>query len=131
MGPQRTPPADEVLEPVRDVRTGAETATLIADRAAELFALQGYAATSIREIAEAANVTKPTLYYHFGSKAGLIRHIVEGTLVSYDERLKSLVDRTDAEQALVDLAHEQLAFADARPAIVSLLVRLEVQPPPD
>ncbi len=43
----------------------------IARAAARLFAQRGYDATSVREIVEAAGVTKPTLYYHFGSKQAL------------------------------------------------------------
>ena len=45
--------------------------------AMELFATRGYAATSIREIVEAAGVTKPALYYHFHSKEGLYLALVE------------------------------------------------------
>ena len=44
--------------------------------AAGLFADRGYAATSVREICEAAGVTKPTLYYYFGSKGGLARALL-------------------------------------------------------
>lgn len=36
-----------------------------------VFARKGYAATTVREIVEAAGVTKPALYYHFGSKEGI------------------------------------------------------------
>ena len=36
-----------------------------------LFASKGYAATTVREIVERAGVTKPVLYYYFGSKAGI------------------------------------------------------------
>jgi TetR/AcrR family transcriptional regulator len=36
-----------------------------------LFARKGYAATTVREIVEAAGVTKPALYYYFGSKEGI------------------------------------------------------------
>ena len=39
--------------------------------ATELFARKGYAATTVREIVEAAGVTKPVLYYYFGNKEGL------------------------------------------------------------
>ncbi|MEM6996570.1 MAG: TetR/AcrR family transcriptional regulator [Myxococcota bacterium] len=41
------------------------------------FASQGYSETSTREIVEAAGCTKPALYYHFESKAGLFRSAVE------------------------------------------------------
>jgi TetR/AcrR family transcriptional regulator len=36
-----------------------------------LFARKGYSATTVREIVAAAGVTKPVLYYHFGSKEGI------------------------------------------------------------
>ena len=39
--------------------------------ATELFATKGFTKTAVREIAEAAGVAKPTLYYYFGSKHGL------------------------------------------------------------
>jgi len=39
--------------------------------ATELFASKGYAAASVREIVERAGVTKPVLYYYFGSKEGI------------------------------------------------------------
>ncbi len=42
------------------------------------FSTRGYAATSIREIVEAAGVTKPALYYHFESKEGIYRAILDG-----------------------------------------------------
>lgn len=44
----------------------------ILDAAEELFGTKGYAATSVREIVDAAGVKAPALYYHFGSKDGLL-----------------------------------------------------------
>src|SRR5262249_34847278 len=43
----------------------------VRDAALELFARQGYAATSVREIAAAAGVSPALLFHHFGSKQGL------------------------------------------------------------
>ncbi len=48
----------------------------ILSQATKLFANQGFAQTSVREIVESAGVTKPTLYYYFGSKAGLFEALV-------------------------------------------------------
>jgi TetR/AcrR family transcriptional regulator len=48
--------------------------------ALELFSERGYDATSVREICEAAGITKPTLYHFYGSKEGVYRAIVEGAL---------------------------------------------------
>jgi AcrR family transcriptional regulator len=41
------------------------------DTALEVFATQGFHATSMNDIAETAGVTKPVLYQHFASKRGL------------------------------------------------------------
>jgi TetR/AcrR family transcriptional regulator len=41
------------------------------DAALQLFSTKGYAATSVRELVEAAGVTKPVLYYYFKNKEGL------------------------------------------------------------
>ena len=41
------------------------------DTALEVFATQGFHATSMNDVAEAAGVTKPVLYQHFASKRGL------------------------------------------------------------
>jgi AcrR family transcriptional regulator len=41
-----------------------------------VFDRKGYAAASVREIVEMAGVTKPALYYHFGSKEGLLTAVL-------------------------------------------------------
>ena len=41
------------------------------------FAEGGYSGTSVGDIIQATGYTKPTLYYHFGSKEGLFRAILE------------------------------------------------------
>jgi len=48
----------------------------IIDTALELFAKKGYDAVSTLEIATAAGITKPTMYYYFGSKEGLLTEIL-------------------------------------------------------
>ncbi|WP_412539487.1 helix-turn-helix domain-containing protein [Longispora sp. K20-0274] len=55
-------------------RTG-ETTTGLLDAAAGLFGRDGYAATSIDEIARVAGVTKGAVYHHFEGKAGLFRAV--------------------------------------------------------
>lgn len=40
------------------------------------FTERGYAATSVREIVATTGLTKPALYYHFGSKEGIYQAIV-------------------------------------------------------
>lgn len=65
--------------------------------AIELFTVRGYAATSVREIVEAAQLTKPALYYHFGSKEGIYLEI----LADLRRRLGELLARLLLEQGSV------------------------------
>jgi len=45
--------------------------------ALQLFAQKGFESTSVREIASAAEVTKPTIYYYFKSKEGLYLELLD------------------------------------------------------
>jgi TetR/AcrR family transcriptional regulator len=47
-------------------------------RAAELFARQGYTATTMNQVAAACGVTKPTLYHYMRDKQDLLLHIAAG-----------------------------------------------------
>ena len=71
------------------------TPQAIMEAAVRLFSERGYNGVSVREITEAAGITKPTLYYHFGSKEGLCRAIVESVIReknAIEERCLALVD---------------------------------------
>jgi AcrR family transcriptional regulator len=57
--------------------------------ALDLFAVRGYDATSVREICEAAAITKPTLYHFFGSKDGVLRALV----VTGFDQFRGIVNR--------------------------------------
>ena len=49
----------------------------ILSEALHLFYVRGYDAVGVQEIVDAAGVTKPTLYYYFGSKKGLLESLFE------------------------------------------------------
>jgi AcrR family transcriptional regulator len=70
----------------------AEIPARIARAAAHLFATEGYDATSVRHIVEAASVTKPTLYYYFESKEGLARALLTTPIRRLTTSLDSFVD---------------------------------------
>jgi TetR/AcrR family transcriptional regulator len=81
--------------------------------ALDLFSHKGYDATSVREICEAARITKPTLYHFYKSKDGLYRALVEGTLQEFRRRLVAELDVPGtAEERLKRVA--RLYFAQAR-----------------
>ena len=57
------------------------------ESALELFSSRGYAATSVREIVERAGVSKPVLYYHYGSKEGIFLEIMRWLEITLAETL--------------------------------------------
>jgi AcrR family transcriptional regulator len=63
------------------------TRTRIQQVALELFTLNGYEATSLREIAERLGVTKAALYYHFKTKDEIIDSVVQDRLTQIGELL--------------------------------------------
>lgn len=79
--------------------------------ALRLFAQKGYTATSVSEIVMAAGVTKPTLYYYYGSKEQLARKLVVEPLEALQAELQSLTAsaRTPLEREIAWLA-AQLEF---------------------
>ena len=58
--------------------------------ATDLFAKKGFDATSVREIVEAAGVSKPTLYYYFESKEGLAAALVVDITGEFREALSQM-----------------------------------------
>jgi AcrR family transcriptional regulator len=65
--------------------------TRILQTALNLFASKGYDGTSVREICEASGITKPTLYYFFGSKDGVFRALVENALADFERDVSEAV----------------------------------------
>lgn len=66
-------------------RSGPDTRQQILQAALRRFAHSGYAGASVQHIVDEAKVTKPMLYYHFGSKEGLYSALIEWAA---DERLR-------------------------------------------
>ncbi len=60
----------------------------IASAALELFAAQGYAGTSVREIAEMMGLTKAGVSYHFPAKEDLLHYLVDPVLDAVDELIE-------------------------------------------
>ena len=77
----RATPTEAVAHPSSSER--------ILSTALELFAVRGYDATSVREICEAAGITKPTLYHFYKSKDGVLRALV----VTAFDQFRGIVNR--------------------------------------
>lgn len=77
---------------------------LLLDAARELFARRDYRSTTTREIAQAAGVTEPLLFRHFGSKAALFREALvlpfTGFVEEFGRTWQSIVPEQTSEQEL-------------------------------
>lgn len=106
----------------------------------EVFARQGYAATSLDDIAVATPVSRQTVYNHFGDKATLFLAVVDERITANLEALRGATlgfpDRVagvdDAAQYLVDLARRITAvYASPDTASLRLLVQTEAPRHPE
>ncbi|HLZ62213.1 MAG TPA: TetR family transcriptional regulator [Ktedonosporobacter sp.] len=72
---------------------------LMLDAAQRLFAQEGFAATSLRDVTKGAGVNLAAVNYYFGSKAALIRAVIQRILIQLNlERRLNLVSLTAPEQ---------------------------------
>jgi len=105
------------------VRAGSERREEILAIAAELFAERGFAATTVREIADSAGILSGSLYHHFDSKESmveeLLRTFLEDITHAYRVEAASGDDPVQVLRTLVRLAFESIG---ARWATVSVMV---------
>jgi AcrR family transcriptional regulator len=127
----------------------AETRQKVIEAATRLFAEQGYAPTSIAQIAAAAGVSAPTVFAGFRTKVNLFTRVLEVAIVGDDEPVP-LADRApmrsvhdaptfdEAVERLADAVAEvaqragpimvlAYAAADADPQIADLVTRMDAQ----
>lgn len=57
-----------------------------------LFSEEGYDNVGIQKIVNNCNITKPTLYYYFGSKEGLLEELIKNHLSDFFLNLESKID---------------------------------------
>lgn len=79
-------------------------ATILAE-ARTIFARQGYAETSLREIAEAVGIKTPSLYAHFPSKEALYAEVYAGVSVDHTAFFDELLRNSSELEPLARLHH--------------------------
>jgi AcrR family transcriptional regulator len=80
--------------------------------ASDLFAERGYAATTVRDIADAAGILSGSLYHHFDSKESMVDAIlsrfIQQTLAAYDEVITEGRGPRETFQRLVEVSLESM-----------------------
>jgi TetR/AcrR family transcriptional regulator len=101
----------------------------ILKKALGLFARKGYAGCSIREICQAAGITKPVLYYHFRSKEHLYQELM---LEIFNQTQKNLLRLSKFSGSLRDrlilYVSSELRNCRKDPENVRLLFRMMFSP---
>jgi len=80
-------------------RLQSGTRTRIQDVARELFAQRGVQRTSLQDIANQLGITKPALYYHFGSREDLVRSILQPLIDEGEEFVSTRERRRGRDRA--------------------------------
>ncbi len=97
----------------------SDTRELILKTAAAAFAAHGYHHASVGGIAAAAGVTKPTVYYHFGSKAGLFQALLDRAVDQVYELLNAELRRAaSCRERLEGLLKSVFHFARENPDLI-------------
>lgn len=114
----------------RDARRSREG---ILDAAEKLFAERGYDGTSLKEIGEAAGLSRGTPAYFFGSKQGLYAAVKERLaeyVREFAEQARSTHDsaayaetRGSAREAIANAARAYIDFLASRPTYVRFIER--------
>ena len=91
---------------LRRTAQAQETSAAIAAAARRLFVSQGWAATTVRDVAREAGVSVPTVYAAYGNKTGLTRALADAADLSADVRrmLAELEATTEPGRQLAAMA---------------------------
>lgn len=91
-----------------------ETKLTILDMAIQLFSEKGYESVTVQEVCDYSKITKPTVYYYFHSKAGLLQAIAD---IKGQEFLNTITNAAeyvhDFPLSLTKILKAEMDFAQA------------------
>jgi len=104
--------------------------------ALELFSRKGYEGTGVQKICEDAGIAKPTLYYHFGSKEGLLESVLSENFTELEQRLMSIepystqtdIYEKDIYPVVLDIISVHFEFARRRPLFYMMIISMSFSP---
>lgn len=112
-----------------------ESRRMILDTAARLFREQGYAATSVRDIAGACGIKAGSLYYHFAAKDDIVGEVLEEGVQKTFDRVREAVAALPEDAPAATLlrtavrAHLHAMFRMSDYTIANLRIFGQVPPP--
>jgi AcrR family transcriptional regulator len=112
-------------QPGRPARNDGDLREALVEAALHAFATDGFAASTLRGIARAADVTPAMAHYYFGDKAGLLAAVVEQRVQPLALRIAARVGEAgpDPVAALRAFIHAYEGLAFEHPWVPRLVVR--------
>jgi TetR/AcrR family transcriptional regulator len=89
--------------------------------AINLFDEKGFPSTTVREIVDAAGVTKPVLYYYFGSKEGIFLAIMQEALKVFLEELEKPYPAVTVRERIIAFSQRVHTLFRENVAVVRLV----------
>ncbi|RFF28457.1 MULTISPECIES: TetR/AcrR family transcriptional regulator [unclassified Wenzhouxiangella] len=105
------------------------TQARILDAAFDLFVDKGFAAVSMRELAERSGVTKSLIHHHFGTKEGLWDAVKEAAFARYYEGQKDELEGADSPdpELLKNGVTRYFRFLQENPQVVRLFTWMHLE----
>ncbi len=103
-------------------RDADATRARILDAATRLFIEHGFAAVSMRRLAEASDVTKSLIHHHFGNKEQLWEEVKETAFQTYARKQQEMLETAEQSDAelLVSSVRAYFSFLRENPGVVRL-----------
>lgn len=102
-----------------------DTKDRILDAAERLFAEQGFAATSLRQITAEAQVNLAAVNYHFKSKEALLAAVIDRTLAPINQRRLEVLDELEARTGSTGISLDDAVRAFVAPALEARTTKRE------
>jgi TetR/AcrR family transcriptional regulator len=113
--------ADERIRDAENTRNAVLTA------AERLFAEQGFAATSMRDISNASGVSHPLIHHHFGSKDDLYQAVKQRLVEGYAKRFPNAAKAVNRPLNIAAEMRRIMDYIGGSPMLLRLCARTHVE----
>jgi len=128
VAPQMREATAETPRPDRRKQKGRVSRERILEAAIQLFSERGYAGTGVHEIARRAGIEKAALYWHFGSKEGLLAAVLDRADAEIVESIYKKVSQSGTSDERLDLFVNGLRrLAAERGHMVRLMLSIAIE----
>lgn len=109
-------------------RTAAESRERILQTATELFSQKGYSAAGVDDLAARSGIAKTGIYYHFGSKEGLLAAVLDHTTTIWIDAIRGAAQQAGSPLERLDHALTGMrAMLEEKPWVMKLIQLLALE----